>query len=90
MRETNRSKLQQTVFKAANTGILKRGLVKAMGDFAAKRSTVSFGDFVQEFNGRQFNGVKANHRQLRRHLSWMKSHGVLRPTAKAMAAKGGR
>jgi hypothetical protein len=86
---TNRSKLQEANFKAGNTEILKRGLVKEMGDFAAKRSTVNFQAFADEFLGRQFSGTKVTRYQLRRHMSWMKSHGVLKAAAKARSAKAG-
>lgn len=86
----NKSKLQESTFKGVNTSSLQRGLVAAMGEFANRRQTVAFSDFVKEFHGRSFNGKRADHRQLRRHVSWMKSHGVLKVVAKAMAAKGGR
>ncbi len=86
----NQSKLQTSTFVAVSTKNLQRGLVKEMGDFAARRRTVTFTDFVDAFCGRQFNGKKVNQHQLRRHLSWMKSHGVLKAAAKAMAAKAGR
>jgi hypothetical protein len=82
----NRSKLQEATFKVVTVANLKRGLVKAMGEFAAKRNTVTFADFVTAFGGRQFNGKKADQFQLRRHVSWMKSHGVLKVAAKAKAA----
>jgi hypothetical protein len=43
----------------------------------------------EEGCGRQFNGKKVTQYQLRRHVSWMKSHGVLKVAAKAKAAKAG-
>jgi hypothetical protein len=85
----NRSKLQEATFKVVTIENLKRGLVKEMGEFAARRNSVTFSDFVTAFAGRQFNGKKANQFQIRRHMSWMKSHGVLKVAAQAKAAKAG-
>ncbi|MGD0228690.1 MAG: hypothetical protein ABSF71_40845 [Terriglobia bacterium] len=85
----NRSKVQTATFVAVSTEKLKRGLVKEMGDPAARRRTITFTDFVDAFCGRQFNGTKVTQHQLRRHVSWMKSQGVLKVAAKARAAKAG-
>ena len=85
----NRSKLQTATFVAVSTDNLKRGLVKEMGDLAVRLGRTNFVDFVQAFCGRQFNRTKVTQYQLRRHVSWMKSHGVLKVAAKAKAAKAG-
>jgi hypothetical protein len=85
----NQSKLQTATFVAVSTEKLQRGLVKEMGDLAVKLGRTNFADFVNAFCGRQFNGTKVTQYQLRRHVSWMKSHGVLKVVVKARAAKAG-
>jgi hypothetical protein len=57
-----------------------------MGELAARRRSVTFSDCLTAFARRQFNSKKANQFQIRRHVSWMKSHGVLKVAAKAKAA----
>ena len=86
----NRSKLQTATFVAVSTDNLQARAGQGDGRSRGRTGrTITFTDFVNAFCGRQFNGTKVTQYQLRRHVSWMKSHGVLKVAAKAMAAKAG-